>query len=63
VLVAARRADVKVAIPRPGQSIEPGALPRMTRWWPAVPWKTEEEDPIVATRIGAAAVGVGEATP
>jgi len=63
VLVAAGKAGVKVAIPMPGQSIEPGALPRLTRWWPAVPWKTAEEDPIVATRIGAAAVGVGEATP
>ena len=62
VRVAARKADVTVAFPMPGQSVEPGApgaLPART-WWPAVPWKTAEEDPIVATSIGSAAVGVGD---
>ncbi|OFX24229.1 MAG: hypothetical protein A2V77_01690 [Anaeromyxobacter sp. RBG_16_69_14] len=63
VMVAAQKADVKVAVPMPGESIEPGALPRLTRWWPAVPWRTAEKDPIVATGTGPAAVGVGEATP
>ena len=64
VLVAASKAGVNVAILMPGQSIEPGALPRLTRWWPVVPWKTAEEDPIVASQLlNAAAVGVGDATP
>jgi hypothetical protein len=47
----------------PGQSIEPAALPGMTRWLPAVPWKSAAKDPIVAIWIGAAGVAVGEATP
>ncbi len=63
VLVAARDAKVKVVIPMPGQSIEPGALPVPTRWWPHVPWRTAEEDPILATQIGASGAGAGEATP
>jgi hypothetical protein len=62
VRVAARKADVTVALPMPGQSVEPGApgaLPTRP-WWPAVPWKTAEEDPIIAMWIGPAAVGVGD---
>lgn len=57
VLVAARKASVTVALPMPGESLEPPAS-RTMAWWPAVPWKTAEQDPIVATRIGAAAAGV-----
>ncbi len=52
VLAAAQGANVKVAIPMPGQSVEPGALPPAARWWPDVPWRTAEEDPIVATQVG-----------
>jgi L-ascorbate metabolism protein UlaG (beta-lactamase superfamily) len=63
VLVAAGRAGVTVTIPRPGQSVEPVALPALTRWWPDVPWRTAEEDPIVATKMGALAVGAAGATP
>jgi L-ascorbate metabolism protein UlaG (beta-lactamase superfamily) len=51
VLAAARTANLPVAIPRPGQSIEPDALPAFVRWWPDVPWKTADEDPIVPTGI------------
>ena len=63
VLVAAATAGVSVTIPRPGQSVEPAALPALTRWWPEVPWRTAEEDPIVATKMGALAVGAAGATP
>jgi L-ascorbate metabolism protein UlaG (beta-lactamase superfamily) len=63
VLVAAATAGVSVTIPRPGQSVEPAALPALTRWWPEVPWRTAEEDPIVATKMGVLAVGAAGATP
>jgi L-ascorbate metabolism protein UlaG (beta-lactamase superfamily) len=63
VLVAARDAKVKVVIPLPGQSVEPGALPAPARWWPRVPWRAAEEDPILATQMGASGAGAEEATP
>jgi len=53
VLVAAERADVSLAIPRPGESVEPAALGAVVRWWPGdVPWKTAEESPIVSSGLG-----------
>jgi L-ascorbate metabolism protein UlaG (beta-lactamase superfamily) len=51
VIAAADRAGVEVLTPRPGESIEPAAPPPRERWWPQVPWKTGEEDPIVATKM------------
>lgn len=56
VLVAAAAADVVVTIPRPGQSIEPSSLPAPEKWWPQVPWRTAQEDPIVSTVNGDPAV-------
>jgi L-ascorbate metabolism protein UlaG (beta-lactamase superfamily) len=46
VLMAARKSGVSVAIPRPGQSIEPAHPPQLVRWWPNLPWRTAEQDPI-----------------
>lgn len=51
VLVAARRKGVDVAIPRPGQSIEPARPPALVRWWPTLPWRTAEEDPIKSSGL------------
>ena len=51
VLVAAEKAGVPIAVPRPGESIEPTSPPRLTRWWPSVPWKTAEESPVVSSGI------------
>lgn len=51
VLAAADAAGVTVLAPRPGQSIEPDAPPRLERWWPRVPWRTAAKDPVVATKI------------
>jgi L-ascorbate metabolism protein UlaG (beta-lactamase superfamily) len=51
VLVAAEKAGVPIAVPRPGESIEPASPPRLTRWWPSVPWKTAEESPVVSSGI------------
>ena len=51
VLVAAEKAGVTVAVPRPGESIEPARAPRFTRWWPSLPWKTAEQEPIVSSGI------------
>jgi L-ascorbate metabolism protein UlaG (beta-lactamase superfamily) len=51
LLVAADAAGVPVAIPRPGESIEPEIPPARDRWWPDVPWRTAEEVPILSSGI------------
>jgi len=40
---------VTAAAPRPGQSIEPQALPPLEHWWPQLPGNTVENDPIVSS--------------
>jgi hypothetical protein len=42
---------VTAVVPKPGESFEPDALPSLERWWPELPWKTAEQDPIVATQM------------
>ena len=49
VLVAAEAAGVPVAVPRPGQSVEPMDAPVVERWWPELPWQTAEEAPVVSS--------------
>jgi L-ascorbate metabolism protein UlaG (beta-lactamase superfamily) len=51
VLAAASASGVRVVIPRPGQSIEPAALPPQQRWWPDVPWVDGKADPIVSSQM------------
>lgn len=51
VRVAAEAAGVRVASPRPGESVEPdGSIPA-EQWWPDVKWETAEEHPVVARDI------------
>jgi len=52
-VAAAEASGVKLAVPRPGESVEPHALPPFERWWPEVPWRTAAEYPIVSTRLEA----------
>jgi L-ascorbate metabolism protein UlaG (beta-lactamase superfamily) len=47
-LAAAHAAGAVVVTPRPGQSIEPTEERPQERWWPALPWRTGAECPIVA---------------
>ena len=39
LIVASKDLGVKVAIPRPGQSVEPEQSPLVERWWPDIEWK------------------------
>ena len=50
-LVAAARAGVPLVAPRPGQPFEPASPPPVERWWPVMPVKTAEQDPIVSTQM------------
>ena len=59
VLVAARRAGIPLARPRPGQSVEPATPPAVERWWPELKWKSAEERPIVSSGVGGARGGPG----
>jgi len=52
-LAAGKKAGVLVAAPRPGQTIEPVATQPTERWWPALPGKTADEDPIVSSHTEA----------
>jgi L-ascorbate metabolism protein UlaG (beta-lactamase superfamily) len=51
ILAAAAKAGVTAFVPMPGQSLEPLALPPQARWWPALPGKTAEQDPIVSSHM------------
>jgi L-ascorbate metabolism protein UlaG (beta-lactamase superfamily) len=51
VLVAAEKAGVQVAVPQPGESVEPANPPEITRWWPEIPWQTAEEAPVVSSGL------------
>ena len=51
VLAAARASNQLVLVPRPGESVEPGAPPALERWWPQLPWTTGEKDPISSTQM------------
>lgn len=52
VLAAAAAARIPVAVPRPGESVEPAEPPAVTRWWPAVPWQTASQAPVVSSGLG-----------
>jgi L-ascorbate metabolism protein UlaG (beta-lactamase superfamily) len=49
VLARAAVTEQAVATPRPGESFGPEAS--FQRWWPALPFKTGAEDPIVSTQL------------
>jgi L-ascorbate metabolism protein UlaG (beta-lactamase superfamily) len=51
VLAAAAKSGQRVLVPKPGESVEPEASPALAPWWPALPWHTAEQDPIVSTKL------------
>jgi L-ascorbate metabolism protein UlaG (beta-lactamase superfamily) len=51
-LVAGAAAGVTVIDPKLGESVDPMAPMSPVRWWPPVPWRRAEQDPIVATQMG-----------
>ena len=52
ILAAARCAGVRLAIPRPGESIDPATAPPPTRWWPKIAWRSAAQKPQIATLDG-----------
>ncbi|MCO4098989.1 MAG: hypothetical protein HEQ38_06210 [Gemmatimonas sp.] len=53
VLVAAERAKVRVATPRPGDMFEPAQGGAPVRWWPQEPWVSAEQAPVHSTGVEA----------
>lgn len=51
LMVAARARDVHLVIPTPGESVVPSTAPTQIAWWPAVPWESAAEAPIVASNL------------
>lgn len=51
VLAEVARVGSAVAMPRPGQSIDPMQLPPVQRWWPELPWQTAEQSPVVSSGL------------
>ena len=49
LMVAAKAQGVPLAVPRPGQAVEPSNPPPVARWWPGKPWETEQDHPIVSS--------------
>ncbi|MEP0548328.1 MAG: MBL fold metallo-hydrolase [Rhodothermales bacterium] len=52
IRVAAERAGVPVAFPKPGESVTLGDAPAAP-WWPELPWQTAAEAPIVSSGLPA----------
>ena len=50
-LRAAERQGVKVVTPRPGASVELSDADRVDRWWPDLPYRTLEQDPVWSTSV------------
>ncbi len=49
--VAAKKAGIAIALPKPGQCIEDFDAPPNEKWWPALPWATAEEAPLISSRL------------
>ncbi|MBU2548405.1 MAG: MBL fold metallo-hydrolase [Proteobacteria bacterium] len=49
LITAAAKRNIPLAIPKPGQSVEPSSPRPLVRWWPEIPWQTAEEHPVVSS--------------
>jgi L-ascorbate metabolism protein UlaG (beta-lactamase superfamily) len=52
--VAAAARGATLALPRPGESIDPMAPAPVERWWPELPWQRAEDAPVVSSGLGTA---------
>jgi L-ascorbate metabolism protein UlaG (beta-lactamase superfamily) len=51
LMAAAERTPFPLAVPQPGERVEPASPPALARWWPEVPWQTAEEHPVVSSGL------------
>lgn len=50
-VTASKAQGVTVVTPRPGQAVEPDVSTVFAEWWPALPTRTYEEDPVVSRLV------------
>jgi L-ascorbate metabolism protein UlaG (beta-lactamase superfamily) len=50
-LVASQQQAVHIVHPKPGQSFEPEAPPQFARWWPALPYETAAQHPVISGNV------------
>jgi L-ascorbate metabolism protein UlaG (beta-lactamase superfamily) len=53
LLVASQARNIPVAVPRPGESIEPSLPFTTNRWWPDIPWQTAADHTVVSSGVTA----------
>ncbi len=64
LLAAAERQPFALAVPRPGEQVEPSKPPVVARWWPELPWQTVDQHPVVSSKLEAiGGVSVRSAQP
>jgi len=53
LMVRAKQLNVPLVLPRPGESVDPGALQEslFKKWWPDLPWETAEQAPVNSTGL------------
>jgi L-ascorbate metabolism protein UlaG (beta-lactamase superfamily) len=54
VLAAAPKLGMPIAVPRPGQSVEPSAPPAVARWWPSTEWVPAGEKLVMSSGLAPA---------
>jgi L-ascorbate metabolism protein UlaG (beta-lactamase superfamily) len=51
LIAGSRQSAARIAIPKPGQSIDPYSPPAVARWWPPAPWETADQAPVVSSGL------------
>lgn len=50
-LLESKRREVIIVTPRPGEGVEPDALPVFAKWWPDVPFETAQQHPVKSGNV------------
>ena len=53
LLVGAQKRGIDIVFPKPGESLEPHAVPSAmkNKWWPDGPWETAEQSPVSSSGV------------
>ena len=51
VMLAAKKSQVTLMLPKPGESQEPAGHTPAARWWPNLPWETSEQHTIQSSQV------------
>ena len=64
LLAESKRRDIRVVVPKPGQSFDDTTTEEVVRWWPQLRWQTSDETPVVSSGLvlSAAPQGTQEAS-